>query len=112
MRRQLLGVTLLCVAPFSFAHDDTVGARFVQTDGANATDCLDHDVPCQSIQFALSQADSGNTVKAAAGIYDMTGVDPESFLFGEVIHGDYARVVADSGMDAVTQYELRKAVWS
>jgi choice-of-anchor B domain-containing protein len=66
------------------SHDDQVGARFVQVDGANASDCLDHDVPCASIQYALGQAEPGNTVKAAAGIYDMTGVPPESFLFGTI----------------------------
>ena len=37
---------------------------------------------------------------------------PDAYLVGEVIHGDYRRVVADSGMDAVTQYELWKAIWS
>jgi cyclomaltodextrinase len=37
---------------------------------------------------------------------------PDAYVVGEVIHGDYARVVAESGMDAVTQYELWKAVWS
>ncbi len=31
---------------------------------------------------------------------------------GEVIHGDYAGFVAASGLDAVTQYELWKAIWS
>jgi cyclomaltodextrinase len=37
---------------------------------------------------------------------------PAAYLYGEVIHGDYAAVVSESGMDAVTQYELWKAVWS
>jgi cyclomaltodextrinase len=37
---------------------------------------------------------------------------PGAYLMGEVIHGDYARVVADSRLDSVTQYELWKAVWS
>ncbi len=37
---------------------------------------------------------------------------PDAYVVGEVIHGDYARVVQESGMDAVTQYELWKAVWS
>ncbi|UNX53780.1 alpha-amylase family glycosyl hydrolase [Georgenia sp. TF02-10] len=37
---------------------------------------------------------------------------PEVYVVGEVIHGDYAAVVADSGMDSVTQYELWKAIWS
>jgi cyclomaltodextrinase len=35
-----------------------------------------------------------------------------AFFLGEVIHGDYARIAADSGMDSVTQYELWKAIWS
>jgi cyclomaltodextrinase / maltogenic alpha-amylase / neopullulanase len=37
---------------------------------------------------------------------------PEVYVVGEVIHGDYAGIVRDSGMDAVTQYELWKATWS
>nr|WP_284288847.1 hypothetical protein [Angustibacter aerolatus] len=37
---------------------------------------------------------------------------PDVFVLGEVIHGDYASTVAASGMDAVTQYELWKAIWS
>jgi cyclomaltodextrinase len=37
---------------------------------------------------------------------------PDAYVVGEVIHGDYTQVVAESGMDAVTQYELWKAVWS
>lgn len=37
---------------------------------------------------------------------------PDVWVVGEVIHGDYAGIVAASGMDTVTQYELWKAVWS
>lgn len=37
---------------------------------------------------------------------------PDALLFGEVIHGDYAGFVTDTGLDAVTQYELHKAIWS
>ena len=37
---------------------------------------------------------------------------PDTYVFGEVIHGDYAEFVARSTMDSVTQYELWKAVWS
>jgi cyclomaltodextrinase len=36
----------------------------------------------------------------------------DAYLFGEVIHGDYAGFVAATGLDAVTQYELHKAIWS
>lgn len=37
---------------------------------------------------------------------------PDSWIFGEVIHGDYPGIVAASGMDSLTQYELWKAIWS
>ncbi|TFV66986.1 UNVERIFIED_ORG: DUF3459 domain-containing protein [Bacillus sp. AZ43] len=37
---------------------------------------------------------------------------PDAYLMGEVIHGDYPRFVAEARVDAVTQYELWKAVWS
>ncbi len=37
---------------------------------------------------------------------------PDSFLVGEMIHGDYAAYVATSGLDSITQYELWKGLWS
>jgi cyclomaltodextrinase / maltogenic alpha-amylase / neopullulanase len=37
---------------------------------------------------------------------------PQAWFVGEVIHGDYAAVVAEGGLDSVTQYELWKAIWS
>jgi cyclomaltodextrinase / maltogenic alpha-amylase / neopullulanase len=37
---------------------------------------------------------------------------PHAWLLGEVIHGDYAAFVTESGLDSVTQYELWKAIWS
>ncbi len=37
---------------------------------------------------------------------------PDAYVVGEVIHGDYIEIVAASGLDSVTQYELWKALWS
>lgn len=37
---------------------------------------------------------------------------PDAYLVGEMIHGDYARYVAESGLDSMTQYELWKGIWS
>ncbi|MEV0196237.1 alpha-amylase family protein [Nonomuraea sp. NPDC050691] len=37
---------------------------------------------------------------------------PDAWFAGEVIHGDYAGYVKESGLDSVTQYELWKAIWS
>ena len=36
----------------------------------------------------------------------------EAWFLGEMIHGDYAAYVTESGIDTVTQYELWKAIWS
>ncbi|HEX6449544.1 MAG TPA: alpha-amylase family protein [Trebonia sp.] len=37
---------------------------------------------------------------------------PDAWFLGEIIHGDYAAYAAESGLDAVTQYEVWKAIWS
>ena len=37
---------------------------------------------------------------------------PDAYFVGEVIHGDYTEIVRTSHLDAVTQYELWKAIWS
>jgi hypothetical protein len=78
-----LGGLVLLALPAA-SHDDTRGARFVDPDGANASDCLEHHEPCRSIQYALDVALPGNTIKVSEGVYDVTGVDPERFLFGTI----------------------------
>jgi cyclomaltodextrinase / maltogenic alpha-amylase / neopullulanase len=37
---------------------------------------------------------------------------PDAWFVGELIHGDYAAVVAAATFDSATQYELWKAIWS
>ncbi|WP_292989359.1 alpha-amylase family protein [Mycobacterium sp.] len=37
---------------------------------------------------------------------------PDSWFVGELIHGDYAATVRETGFDSATQYELWKAIWS
>lgn len=37
---------------------------------------------------------------------------PDAMFLGEVIHGDYAEIATAGTLDAVTQYELWKAIWS
>ena len=37
---------------------------------------------------------------------------PDAYFMAEVIHGDYGKFVAGSGVDTVTQYELWKSIWS
>ena len=37
---------------------------------------------------------------------------PGAWFLGEMIHGDYAAYANEAGLDAVTQYEAWKAIWS
>ncbi len=66
------------------SHDESVGARFVLPGGVDAGNCLDHHAPCISIRYALAQAQPGNTVKVGAGIFDLSGIDPLTYLHGPV----------------------------
>lgn len=36
---------------------------------------------------------------------------PDAWFMGEVIHGDAAAIVAESGVDSLTQYELWQGIW-
>jgi glycosidase len=40
------------------------------------------------------------------------GCREDFFLLGEMIHGDYRRFAADTGLDSLTNYETYKALWS
>jgi len=82
LRIPLLTLSWIAAGGAFAGHDDTIGARYVENGGINAEQCLDHHEPCRTIQYALFQAEPGNTVKVAAGIYDLSGVEPETFLFG------------------------------
>lgn len=93
---------LVLAAAASASHDESQGLRYVETGGANTTACLDHDLPCASIQYALRQAAPGNTVRVAAGIYSAEDLDPEQFLFGSR--------KATGGFSAATEFEIQDAI--
>lgn len=48
----------------------------------------------------------------AAVLPRVRAAHPDAYIFGEVLHGDYVAAVTEAGFDAVTQYELWKAIWS
>ena len=82
---RVLAAASICLAGAAYAsHDESVGARFVQPRGIDAGNCLDHHAPCVSIRYALAQAEPGNTVKVGSGIFDLSGIDPETFVHGPV----------------------------
>ncbi len=79
----LLVAVALC-APDSWADDDIATSLFVSAGGADVGDCDERDAPCASLRFALTQARPGQTIRVAAGVYDVAGIDPESYLWGVV----------------------------
>ncbi len=79
----LLAAVALC-APDGWADDDIVTSLFVSANGTDVGDCDERDEPCASLRFALTQAQPGQTIRVAAGVYDVAGIDPESYLWGVV----------------------------
>jgi hypothetical protein len=56
-------------------------ARYVSTTGADVGDCSNPSMPCQSIQYAINQAASGDHILVAAGTYYYNpSANPCSFL--------------------------------
>jgi glycosidase len=62
--------------------------------------------------WRLDAAYSVSTGFWAHVISEVRRQHPHAWFLGEMIHGDYSRFVAESGVDSVTQYELWKAIWS
>lgn len=104
------------------------------TDGEPALDVfeghgnlveLDHDAPetvayvAQVMNHWLDRGAAGWRLDAAYAVPpsfwartlpQVRAAHPHAWIFGEVIHGDYPRIVKDSSMDSVTQYELWKSI--
>jgi cyclomaltodextrinase len=110
-----------------FSRDDGDGFGYRTFEGHRELVALDHrspevlawavDVACHWLDrgadgWRLDVAYAIPTDFLAAFVVRVRERHPDAFLFGEMIHGDYAAFVAASGLDSVTQYELHKAIWS
>jgi cyclomaltodextrinase / maltogenic alpha-amylase / neopullulanase len=100
-----------------FSRDDGDGFGYRNFEGHHELVALNHrseavlEWASAVARHWLARGTDGWRLDAAYGIptrflASLTGrirqLHPEAFVFGEMIHGDYARFVTDSGLDAVT----------
>jgi cyclomaltodextrinase len=113
---------------FRISWPDAGGAPDYATfEGHEQLVTLNHDNPAVAdyvsdvMQHWLARGADGWRLDAAYAVPEAFWADvlgrvrrsrPDAYLVGEVIHGDYPAIVAETGMHAVTQYELWKAIWS
>jgi cyclomaltodextrinase len=103
------------------------GADYATFEGHAGLVALDHDNPAVAdyvtdvMTHWLARGADGWRLDAAYAVPArfwavvlprVRAAHPDAYLVGEVIHGDYAAIVAETGLDSVTQYELWKAIWS
>ena len=108
-------------------HRTEAGVHYDDFEGHQALPALNHDSPvvidrvadvmCHWLRRGASawRLDAAYAVKPefwAQVLPRVRAEFPDTWIVGEVIHGDYPDIVRRSGMDAVTQYELWKASWS
>ncbi len=72
-----LGVHYSFAAPVSSPSANTIR---VSTTGVDTTGCGSATQPCKSIQYAVNQASSGDTILVASGIYKYNQIDNCTFL--------------------------------
>ncbi|MBI5033448.1 MAG: hypothetical protein HZB51_23245 [Chloroflexi bacterium] len=76
----ILGLTVIVNTNSAKAMTDGV-TRYVATSGADTGNCLSSAVPCRTIQYAVNQSTSGDTILVAQGTYNYrASVDPCNFL--------------------------------
>ncbi|GAC1045078.1 alpha-amylase family protein [Rhizobium sp. No.120] len=106
--------------------DATGGPAYATFEGHHALVALNHDSSdvaayvTNVMNHWLDRGASGWRLDAAYAVprpfwktvlADVRRRHPAAYIFGEVIHGDYNGFVTATGVDAVTQYELWKAIW-
>jgi glycosidase len=110
-----------------FARDSHQADGFARFEGHGELVTLDHSNPSvwnltvRIMNYWLDRGADGWRLDAAYAIDpqfwkvvlpQVREAHPEVYILGEVLHGEYAEIVADTGLDSVTQYELWKALWS
>lgn len=105
--------------PDGFAYDTFEGHAHLPTLNHDNDEVLDWavDVACHWLEQGVDGWRLDVAYAAPAAFWSRFSARvherfADAYLLGEVIHGDYAQFVTDSGLHTVTQYELHKAIWS
>ncbi len=64
----ILPVSALPVSA-DYSAETNASTRYVATSGTDSGTCTDSATPCRTIQYAINQSASGDTIKVAAGTY-------------------------------------------
>ncbi len=84
----------LTIALFLLAHGsshaDATPTHYVAPTGTDSGDCSNSNTPCRTVQYALDQAGSGDTVKIAAGTYTGSGSQVVNIAKNITLIGGYA----------------------
>lgn len=88
MNKITLGGAALLFASSSYqvlAHSEHDKARFVANSGIDKGNCSNVVRPCQSIAYAVSQANKGDKILVASGKYEITSSDELFFLKSQLV---------------------------
>jgi cyclomaltodextrinase / maltogenic alpha-amylase / neopullulanase len=100
-------------------YDDFEGHRHLVALDTGSPEVLDH--LTEVMVHWLDRGADGWRLDAAYAVPTRTWAElarrvrerhPAAYLMGELIQGDYPSFVREAGIDAVTQYELWKGIWS
>jgi len=82
-KKLLSGLALLFFILFSASLVSAAAPRYVATTGSDSTDCSVQATPCHTIQYAITQSISGDTINVAAGTYtEQINIDKSLTLSG------------------------------
>jgi len=93
-KRALCWLALALLPLQALAHAEHDKARFVATDGKDSGRCDQPLRPCQTIAYAVQQANKGDNVLVAAGHYQLTDEEQLFYLSSAIVPvlGGYSRI--------------------
>ena len=105
VRRCSVILLMLVMAVYSSllaAHADHDKARFVSASGVDSGKCDDAAQPCQTVNYAGLQSNKGDTIRMAAGNYNVEDVDTLFYLLSDLVpvKGLYSEASAFAKIDA------------